>query len=409
MKKKPRIHIALVCMNEAEYIKPCLDSIKKQSYNSFKAWVCVNQPDSWWGEPDKRHICENNQETIGILNKINDFPIEIIDRSSPGKGWNSKMFGVGWARKTVMDIISRNANNKDVIVSMDADTIFEKDYFQSIIETFHSCNKLLAISNPYYHMLGNDDELNRIMLRYEMYMRYYTINLWRIGSPYAFSALGSAISVNNEAYKNSGGMTPKKSGEDFYFIQKLIKLGKVSRYNKELVYPGNRYSSRVFFGTGPALIKGKMNDWKSYPIYDYKLFDVIEEMYSLFPLLFKKSIETPMDEFLGKTFKEKDIWSNLRENFKTQEHFVKACHEKIDGLRILQFLKWKQEPEIYDNENFKQFVKTFYHDRAIEHHLNIDHFSFERSHIKELNKWRDLLLEIEQEFNKNHFLKLTSQ
>ncbi len=407
--KQAQIHIALVCMNEAEYIKPCLDSIIEQSNKNYKIWVCVNQPDSWWGEPDKRHICENNQETIGILNKINDFPLEIIDRSSPGKGWDKKRFGVGWARKTVMDIISRNANNEDIIVSMDADTIFGKDYFQSIIEIFHECNKLLAISNPYYHNLTNDDELNRIMLRYEIYMRYYTVNLWRIGSPYSFSALGSAISVKNEAYKNSGGMTPKKSGEDFYFIQKLIKLGKVSRYNKELVYPGNRYSGRVFFGTGPALIKGKTNDWKSYPIYHYKLFEVIETMYSLFPLLFKKNIETPMDEFLARTFKEGNIWNNLRENFKTQEHFVKACHEKIDGLRILQFLKWKQEPEVYDNENFKQFVKTFYHDRAIEHHLNIDQFSFERSHIKELNKWRDLLLEIEQEFSKNHFLKLTSQ
>lgn len=409
LKEQPQIHIALVCMNEAEYIKPCLDSIRKQTYKNYKVWVCVNQPDHWWDAPANKHICENNRQTISILNRIKDFPIEIIDKSSPGKGWDKKRFGVGWARKTVMDAASQNAYDKDIIVSMDGDTTFGENYFQSIIETFHACNKLLAISNPYYHTLEDNDELNRNMLRYEIYMRYYTINLWRIGSPYAFTALGSAISVRNRAYKNSGGMTPKKSGEDFYFIQKLIKLGAVSRYNKEMVYPGNRYSDRVFFGTGPALIKGKMNDWKSYPIYHYKLFDVIGEVYSLFPLLFKKNIETPIDEFFTKTFKEENIWNRMRKNFKTQEHFVKACHEKIDGLRILQILKWKQEPEIYDNENFKQFIKVFFQAKATAYNLDINRFSFEENSIYELNCWRDLLLDIEQGFNYLHFLKLLYQ
>ena len=32
-------------------------------------------------------------------------------------------------------------------------------------------------------------------------------------------------------------------------------------------------------------------------------------------------------------------WQPLRENHRTQERFVGACHQRLDGLRILQYLK----------------------------------------------------------------------
>ncbi len=96
------------------------------------------------------------------------------------------------------------------------------------------------------------------------------------GARISFTAIGSAMALPVKSYRAIGGMTPHKSGEDFYFLQKLRKFGKVLTWNKEKVYPEARYSDRVFFGTGPAMIKGRDGDWSSYPIYPFELFDEIK-------------------------------------------------------------------------------------------------------------------------------------
>ena len=45
--------------------------------------------------------------------------------------------------------------------------------------------------------------------------------------------------------------------------------------------------------------------------------------------------------------KADDIWQPLRHNHKTRERFVRACHERLDGLRILQYIKteYRRNPE----------------------------------------------------------------
>ena len=80
---------------------------------------------------------------------------------------------------------------------------------------------MIGLAVPYYHKLIGD-ATDRLILRYEIYMRCYLINLLRIQNPYAFTALGSAMAVTVRAYRKAGGLTPVKSGEDFYFLQNLI-------------------------------------------------------------------------------------------------------------------------------------------------------------------------------------------
>jgi glycosyltransferase involved in cell wall biosynthesis len=281
-------YIALPAMNESDNIEAFVECCLKQTYSDFILVVCVNQPDDWWEGQDKVNICNNNQSTLRILNKIKDIPIVIIDRCSKGKGWKGKDFGVGWARKTAMDHINKQAEANDIMVSLDADTRFNPGYFESIKDNFKHHPDAAALSVPYYHELTGDDQKDRAILRYEIYMRYYAINLWRIGSPYNFTAIGSAMALPVWAYRAIGGITPHKSGEDFYFIQKLRKYGNVLTWNKEKVYPAARYSDRVFFGTGPAMIKGRDGDWSSYPIYPFELFDEVKATYDLFPVLFEK-------------------------------------------------------------------------------------------------------------------------
>ena len=46
-----------------------------------------------------------------------------------------------------------------------------------------------------------------------------------------------------------------------------------------------------------------------------------------------------MTSFLRQQLDTDDLWEPLRRNFRTREHFVHACEERVDGLRILQYLK----------------------------------------------------------------------
>ncbi len=197
-------------------------------------------------EHREKAICEENSRILEYLQNQTDLNLNVIDRSSPGKGWKGKKVGVGIARKVVLDEICERADNEDVIISMDADTIFNKGYVKSIVQTIKRNPKKVAVAVPYYHPLSGDEQQDRIMLRYEIYMRYYALNLWRIQSPFSFTALGSAIALTVKAYKAVGGLTPHLSGEDFYFLQKLRKYGKIICWNSEKVYPANRFLIECF-------------------------------------------------------------------------------------------------------------------------------------------------------------------
>ncbi|MFC2100574.1 hypothetical protein ACFLRZ_01965 [Bacteroidota bacterium] len=397
--------VAIPAMDEFENTPIVLQNLEKQCGNiHYELVVCVNQPESWWNIKEKEHICINNTNTIEYLrdNQFKfSFPIHILDRSTKGNGWEGKNYGVGWARKTAMDTINDLASKNDIIISLDADTEFSENYINSIIKTCQKHLNKTAISVPYYHKLSNDEKANRAILHYEIYMRYYALNMIRIGSPYNFTAIGSAMVIPVWAYKKAGGITPHKSGEDFYFLQKLRKIGAIHQWNEEFVYPAARFSNRVFFGTGPAMIKGANGDWSSYPIYHFQFFDEIKETYNCFPELFKKDSETLMDQLLHLKFPRKAIWDLLRKNYKQEDKFIKACHDLIDGLRILQFLKWRNSQEMHqDEEILLRYLSLYYPDESDKLAVVKNNFSFKNSAINELDELRNFLESKEKEFRK---------
>ena len=399
----PKIYIALPVLDEMERLPLLIESVQNQSVQDFQLIVCVNQSESWWDNPLKIEICKDNQLAISYLQSLNDERITIIDKSSQGKGWLPKAHGIGVARKLLIDHISSVAESNDIIISMDADTVFNHKYFSSIAENLHLNPAASAIAVPYYHQLLGENGLDRAILRYEIYMRSYAINMWRIKSPYSFTALGSAIALPVWAYKAVGGMTPKLSGEDFYFLQKIVKSGRLLHWNVEFVYPATRLSDRVFFGTGPALSKGISGDWQSYPIYSYQLFDLIATTTNAFKILFTKDVVTPLDDFLFDKFGELP-WRKLRQNFKTEAHFVRACHEKIDGLRILQFLKESQLPDEKTSENALAELLTLLNKQFPELTGSIKTtLSFQDLSIAELDMVRNTLFKIEMNYRKTHW------
>ncbi|MFU8845101.1 MAG: glycosyltransferase family 2 protein [Bacteroidales bacterium] len=405
-KTNRKLWIALPAMDEMEYLPAFFRCLGHQSFSGFHLVVNVNQPEAWWDDPQKRSVCENNLLSLTYLKSRVDISMDIIDCASPGRGMQGKRTGVGWARKIAMDRISEMAPENDILISLDADTTFDADYFKSVIDNFNRKSKAVALSVPYYHMLTGDEEKDRAILHYEIYMRYYAINLWRIGNPFSFTAIGSAIALPVKTYQAIGGITPHQSGEDFYFLLKLRKYGEIISWNPEKVYPAARYSDRVGFGTGPAMIKGRAGEWSGYPVYPYRFFDEIKKTQDLFPAIFEKDVSTPMDLFVAEKFGEESIWQRLRENYKTKENFIRACHHKIDAFRILQYLKWRnQSSTLKDEENLLQFLQKFFPDFVEEAPFDLRHFSFSVNPVTDLDYIRNRLIGIEDNYQRRHYVE----
>lgn len=400
---KPHLFIAIPALDELDYLPKTLDAVVRQQTNyAFSVYVCVNQPEEWWELGEKRKICERNRLLCDFLNNY-PFPNKvIIDRSSSGKGWKGKNFGVGMARKVLFEKIMENADSDDIIISLDADTCIPKGYLQSIGDNFEAHPDFPVISVPYYHPLNGDEKSDRALLHYEIYLRNWHINLSLINSPYTFTALGSAIAMKVWALKKIGGITPLKSGEDFYMLQKFRKMTPLNLWNEEPVYPAGRVSDRVFFGTGPAIAKGVEGDRKSYPIFHHTLFHPIAETYHLIDDLFSNDIESSFLSFLQEQFKQTELWEPLRKNFKDLPHFVNAFHQKADGLRIFQFVRnehEKKKGKFSDEKGLWDNLQLFSNDISIPDFLQPD-FSFKNLNVNQLNIIRNLLYTIETRYRK---------
>ena len=396
----PFLYIAIPVIDEYELLPRLMDCIMAQNYRNFKIFICVNQPDEWWDSDEKRGVCENNLRSIDYLKNFTGLNLVIIDRSAPGNGWKGRKHGVGWARRVLMDSINDAADEKDIIVSLDADVTFSPGYFSSIAQKFSEWPDAVGMAVPYFHRPVSDPAAYRSILRYEIYMRYYSLNLWRIESPYTFTALGSAMACPVWAYRAVGGITPKMSGEDFYFLQKLRKFGKMIFWNEEKVYPEARFSSRVYFGTGPAMIKGNDGDWTSYPLYSVRFFNEISETCLNFPSFFQKTHSNSVTEFLRNHLKEDDPFQLIRENAKDVGQFVRSCHEKFDGLRILQYLKYRQNMEPQTDEDcLSEYLLQYCGQQEVENlQLISGKFSFETMSQEQLESIRTFLAEKEEIF-----------
>lgn len=381
-------HISVAIPMLAEYynLPTLLAMLQHQTISNFTVYCCVNNHEGWADDGNEEHriAYQDNQATLKYLQK---YKLNTLDHSSIGKGWTGKQHGVGWARKVLFDTIAEECDDNELVVSLDADTAFSYTYLESALYTMNEHPEHSSLCVPFYHPLSGSETDDRAMLRYEIYMRHYLLNLLDSNNPYAFTALGSAMVFPLWAYKRVGGITPLQGGEDFYLMQKFAKTGKVLLSCNETVRPQGRPSSRVPFGTGPAIAKGIDSMDSTYPLYPAEGFKAVANTYTLFPRLYDENIETPMSDFLRQQLKTDNLWQPLRKNFKTRELFVHACTERVDGLRILQYLK--TIPLRPAEEELRLFCNN--------HRISIsNNFSFRTTSIAEINTLRDALHKLEQ-------------
>jgi hypothetical protein len=176
----------------------------------------------------------------------------LIDRAATGD-FLPEGQGVGLARKIGNDFaLGLSASGKlasSWIHNTDADAVLPGDYFDQIADAGSAAAALYFFDHRY-----DQQENVAIAARlYDISLRYYVLGLAWAGSPYAYQSMGSCLAIAPDAYAAVRGFPKKNAAEDFYVLNKLAKVGAISRLAGKPVLAEGRISERVPFGTGRAV------------------------------------------------------------------------------------------------------------------------------------------------------------
>lgn len=270
-------------------------------------------------------------------------------------GLPKKIFGAGAARKIGMDAAAefylRENRPFGTIVTLDADSIVEANYFRALEEWF-SVEERSAANIYFEHPLHGEefsDEVYEAICCYELHLRYMRQAHRWTGFIYPFHSLGSAIATRAVAYARAGGVPCKQAGEDFYFLQKLIPLGNFGEINSTVVRPSPRVSDRVIFGTGASVtahVEGRGNAGLSHNLRAYEhlkgLFDIKDELYGLSSDQYESwtyKLEGPVRSYLLNSgfFDDIDV---IKAGCSSEAVFAKRFFEVFNAFRVVKYLNY---------------------------------------------------------------------
>ena len=282
--------VVIPCFNEPDILKTVISLYNADRPSCpVEVIVVVNAPEGAGEE-----LLGRNRRSIRQLGdwssrySSGSFMVHVADAPP----FPRKHAGAGLARKSGMDEAVRRFslmnNEKGVIVSLDADSVCDSNYFTSMEECF-SVPGRTGCTIYFEHPAGDEMQLafiKRAATEYELYMRYYVQAMRFAGFPWAFHTIGSCFAVNAKIYAVQGGMNRKKAGEDFYFLHKIFPLGNFTELNSTRVIPSSRVSDRVPFGTGTVIKRlagGNQATLKTWPPASFEelsvLFGRIPELY----------------------------------------------------------------------------------------------------------------------------------
>ena len=305
-----------------------------------------------------------------------------VDASRVGNEIKKKG-GVGSARKIGMDLALNYlpCDDNSFLCCLDGDTWIEENYFNALDKVCgRNGENIGGWSISFAHRLTDDETLNQAIIDYELYMRYYILGLCYADVPYNYYSLGSAMVCSTKNYIRCGGMKEKNGGEDFYFLQALRKLGVIEQIDETTVYPANRLSSRVAFGTGPRL--NKIIDGEAVLAHTPDVFVALKEIsdgirhattddYNQLEHYLNKMCSTPVFAF----FKESNFfnsWDKVLKNTPAKLTYLNAAfYTWFDGFRILTFIHFLENefPENFPQQSLEDAIGTLlgdYLETAIE-------------------------------------------
>ena len=304
-----------------------------------------------------QEIILQNRKTVTQLREWSssychdNFMVYVLDVPS----FPCKHAGAGFARKTGMDeAVSRFNqlnNERGIIVSFDADSKCDRNYFTELEKCFSS-REVKGCTIYFEHPPGSNIKctpMGTAIIEYELYLRYFVQAMRLAGFPYAFHTIGSCFAVNVKTYAAMGGMNRKTAGEDFYFLHKIFPLGNFTELNSTRVIPSSRISDRVPFGTGATMkrmVAGSLGELKTYPL---QSFDNLSVLFSIVPEFFgtdtkgAKDIVDKLPACTGKYLKDNDfVNAVLQMNMHSASllSFRKRFFVWFNALRLLKFLNY---------------------------------------------------------------------
>jgi len=277
--------------------------------------------------------------------------IGYVDASSQGNELNDNEGGVGMARKIGMDmalhLLSQSASLKKLILCLDADTLVQENYLDAIQDCFHEKVKTAIVA--YEHQEADTDEGKAAIYCYETFLRYWILGLKYAKSPYAYHSIGSTMVCSAEAYLAVRGMNRRQAGEDFYFLNKLAKIGGINYIKKTCVFPSARASFRVPFGTGRRIQRFLNREQEEYILYDPRVFEILAKWLLLMekPLHYNEkdilvktgSIHPSLPVFL-EDYQFEDVWKRIRRNAKNENTLKSQFHCWFDGFKTLKLINY---------------------------------------------------------------------
>ncbi|NPU84273.1 MAG: glycosyltransferase family 2 protein [Syntrophaceae bacterium] len=270
-----------------------------------------------------------------------------VDASSPGFEIPDRD-GVGLARKIGLDralSVLDGEREPVFLVCLDADTRVDAGYLSAVGAFFDRAEAPGAVID-YAHQEPADPVLREAILRYEVFLRAYVLGLRLAGSPYAFHTVGSTIACTGEAYAAVRGMSRRRAGEDFYFLNKLAKLGPVGRIGGTVVRPSPRPSLRVPFGTGRRMARVLSGEEAvAGELYEPEIFRILREWIGLAEEDPDRSGEARLDQarrihpVLGRFLEEQAFpraWESIRRQAPGPAHLRRQFHGWFDAFRTLR-------------------------------------------------------------------------
>jgi len=363
--------IVIPAIDEYDNIKTLLSSLIQNETEYFPTSLIlfvVNHLTS-----SNVNVKQNNIKTIEYLKNIVDkknsedelskriikFDLQIgfIDASSEGLELEEKDGGVGLARKIGMDealkIFDYDKGAKNILICLDADCTVSENYISTIRQAFNK-NKINAGYVNFTHGRTGDEENDKAIINYEIFLRYYVLGLKYANSPYAYHSIGSTMVCDVESYIKIQGMNKRKAAEDFYFMEKLSKTTDIKKIEGTTVYPSSRGSWRVPFGTGKRVTRFLDKMQNEYLLYAPESFLVLKNWTEIFHsdeilsaeeyLNHAEKINKSLFDFLiANKFKEN--WNNILKNSKSSNQVNKQKQIWFDGFKTLKLIHFLRDSE----------------------------------------------------------------
>jgi hypothetical protein len=355
--------IAVPAIAEYNNLKILLNSLSKNDPTFFSSTLVLFVINN--SQASESKIKDDNLKSLIMLRSIirlksgdefadqitrSGLQIGIIDAASYGKELSANQSGVGLARKIGMDlaltVFDYTQNTKKLILCLDADCKVSSHYLTNVVNEFNSNDISAAIVN-FEHKIQEADETCAAIICYEIFLRYYVAGLKFARSDYAFHTIGSTMVCNHNAYIKIGGMNKREAAEDFYFLEKMAKNFKISKISSSTVYPSNRCSWRVPFGTGQRVTRFMQKTHDEHLLFNPEVFEILKSWLNLYnsgrpiapeqTLNLSKEIHIELYNFLCKqNFEEQ--WEKILNNTKSDKQFKLQKKIWFDGFKTLKLI-----------------------------------------------------------------------